>query len=309
MAEQSTSRVARLLDMVPFLVTNQGISLSELGQRFSLSEKEIYEDLNLLFVCGLPGYLPDDLIDITFDDDFVSVSNPQKFDKPRKLSRSELSILLLSLEFLKSGLPTAQQSEVLNLIEKISREFSPDIQIEAVDLKQSHEFIDLIEKAIKSQKSLSFDYLSTHSDTSAHRSAFPVSVEIGLKESYLSAIDYSDQKLKSFKFSRISNLHIDETLVKPVELGILPDTKNLTPLKARLLVKPDGFQFIEDDKSVLKILSEEDDGILIEMDYWNQDWLIRRVRSFAPNVLIIEPEGLKAEFLKRVEGVFARYNS
>ncbi len=309
MAEQSTSRVARLLDMVPFLVTNQGISLSELGQRFSLSEKEIYEDLNLLFVCGLPGYLPDDLIDITFDDDFVSVSNPQKFDKPRKLSRSELSILLLSLEFLRSGLPTAQQSTVRRLIEKISDEFLPNNMIEMVDLKQSHEILDLIEEAINSEKSISFDYLSTHSDTSVTRSVFPIRVEIGLKENYLSAIDYLDRKLKSFKFSRISKLLIDETLVKPVEIGISPEAKTLTPHKARLLVKPDGLQFIEDDKSVLKILSEADDGTLIEIDYWNQDWLIRRVRSFAPNVLIIEPEGLKAEFLKRIEGVLARYNS
>jgi len=308
-AEQSTSRVARLLDMVPFLVTNQGISLSELGQRFSLSKKEIYEDLNLLFICGLPGYLPDDLIDITFDDDFVSVSNPQKFDKPRKLSRSELSILLLSLEFLRAGLPTAQQSAVVNLIEKIKEEHLPNNMIEMVDLKQSHEFIDFIEMAINSEKFVSFDYLSTHSDTSIRRNVFPIGVEIGLKESYLSAIDYLDRKLKTFKFSRISNLLIDETLVKPVEMEIFTESQTLNPHKAQLLVKPDGLQFIEDDKSVLKILSETDDGTLIEIDYWNQDWLIRRVRSFAPNVLIIEPEGLKAEFLKRVEGVLARYNS
>ena len=309
MAEKSTSRVARLLDMVPFLVTNQGISLSELGQRFSLSKKEIYEDLNLLFICGLPGYLPDDLIDITFDDDFVSVSNPQKFDKPRKLSRSELSILLLSLEFLRAGLPTAQQSAVVNLIEKIKEEHLPNNMIEMVDLKQSHEFIDFIEMAINSEKFVSFDYLSTHSDTSIRRNVFPIGVEIGLKESYLSAIDCLDRKLKTFKFSRISNLLIDETLVKPVEMEIFTESQTLNPHKAQLLVKPDGLQFIEDDKSVLKILSETDDGTLIEIDYWNQDWLIRRVRSFAPNVLIIEPEGLKAEFLKRVEGVLARYNS
>ena len=309
MAEQSTSRVARLLDMVPFLVTNQGISLSELGQRFSLSKKEIYEDLNLLFICGLPGYLPDDLIDITFDDDFVSVSNPQKFDKPRKLSRSELSILLLSLEFLRAGLPTAQQSAVVNLIEKIKEEHLPNNIIEMVDLKQSHEFIDFIEMAINSEKFVSFDYLSTHSDTLIRRNVFPIGVEIGLKESYLSAIDYLDRKLKTFKFSRISNLLIDETLVKPVEMEIFTESQTLNPHKAQLLVKPDGLQFIEDDKSVLKILSETDDGTLIEIDYLNQDWLIRRVRSFAPNVLIIEPEGLKAEFLKRVEGVLARYNS
>jgi predicted DNA-binding transcriptional regulator YafY len=138
---------------------------------------------------------------------------------------------------------------------------------------------------------------------------FPIGVEIGLKESYLSAIDYLDRKLKTFKFSRISNLLIDETLVKPVEMEIFTESQTLNPHKAQLLVKPDGLQFIEDDKSVLKILSETDDGTLIEIDYWNQDWLIRRVRSFAPNVLIIEPEGLKAEFLKRVEGVLARYNS
>jgi proteasome accessory factor C len=309
MAEASISRAARLLDMVPFLIRNQGIPLSELCERFSLTENELYEDLNLLFVCGLPGYLPDDLIDISFEDGFVTVSNPQKFDRPRKLNNSELSLLLLSLNFLKSGLPKSHQSAVEALIQKINKNFDAYKEIEIIDLNNDHELLDLAGLAIKNRCAVKFDYISTNSDTSLLRNVFPVSIEIGLKENYLSGIDYQDGKLKSFRFSRLSNLIINEKQVIPeeVQISLYPEPK--APNIARLLISQDGIQFIEDERSILKIISESDLGTTVDIEYWNEDWLIRRVRSFAPAIRIIEPETLKAEFLRRVAGVLARYRS
>ena len=56
MSENAAERALRLLDLVPFVVNNQGIAISELASRFSVTREEIVKDLNLLFLCGLPGY-------------------------------------------------------------------------------------------------------------------------------------------------------------------------------------------------------------------------------------------------------------
>ena len=51
MSENAAERALRLLDLVPFVVNNQGITISELASRFSVTREEIVKDLNLLFLC------------------------------------------------------------------------------------------------------------------------------------------------------------------------------------------------------------------------------------------------------------------
>ena len=74
MAKQETglARTARLLDLVPYLTTHQGIAISELAKTFNATVKEITDDLNTLWMCGLPGYTPLELIDLEFESGFVS---------------------------------------------------------------------------------------------------------------------------------------------------------------------------------------------------------------------------------------------
>jgi len=77
MVEGAAARALRLLDLVPYLVSHPGISVARLAEEFQVSKEEILKDLNLLFMCGLPGYTPLELIDISFDDDVVVVRDPQ----------------------------------------------------------------------------------------------------------------------------------------------------------------------------------------------------------------------------------------
>ena len=51
-------RLARLIDLVPFITSHQGISISELAHKFGVSANEIEKDLWLLYMCGLPGQTP-----------------------------------------------------------------------------------------------------------------------------------------------------------------------------------------------------------------------------------------------------------
>jgi proteasome accessory factor C len=50
----ATERLSRLLAMVPYLVTRQGIPLAEAAREFGITEEELVKDLELLFVCGTP---------------------------------------------------------------------------------------------------------------------------------------------------------------------------------------------------------------------------------------------------------------
>ncbi|MEY3107899.1 MAG: hypothetical protein RL730_250, partial [Actinomycetota bacterium] len=52
----ATGRAIRLLDLVPFLRANPGMNIKEIATEFKVSVSEIVSDLDLLMVCGLPGY-------------------------------------------------------------------------------------------------------------------------------------------------------------------------------------------------------------------------------------------------------------
>ena len=159
--ESGLARTARLLDLVPYLTTHQGIAISELAKKFNTTVKEITDDLNTLWMCGLPGYTPYELIDIVFEGGIVSVIDPQVLDKPRRFNKSELIVIALGLQILieinKSN--PVQLEKLQSLSRKISKLGSSNsITFNPVETKSV--FLDQITKAISERKHLNIEYNS-----------------------------------------------------------------------------------------------------------------------------------------------------
>ena len=70
----SADRLGRLLNLVPYLLARPGIRLADAAAALSITEGQLREDLELLWVCGLPGYGPGDLIDMALDGDRVTIT-------------------------------------------------------------------------------------------------------------------------------------------------------------------------------------------------------------------------------------------
>ena len=63
MADNAIVRTSRALDLIPYIVEHPGITIEELSDAFGTSESEISQILNIVFMCGLPGYSHLELID------------------------------------------------------------------------------------------------------------------------------------------------------------------------------------------------------------------------------------------------------
>jgi len=96
----ATERLSRLLAMVPYLVGRQGIPLAEAASEFGITERQLVKDLELLFVCGTPGHLPDDLIEAEWDDGHVYLGNVDAIARPLRLGVDEALALLVGLRAL-----------------------------------------------------------------------------------------------------------------------------------------------------------------------------------------------------------------
>lgn len=153
MVDTAANRALRTMDLIPFILENPGVTIGKLSKQFSVTEKQIESDLQLIFMCGLPGYTPYELIDLIFEDGVVSIIDPQVLDKPRRFTKSELVVIALGLQILSelSNSDADRLSKIKTLSDKISKLGSSNSVVFAPSSANSS-FVEVISKAITDQK-------------------------------------------------------------------------------------------------------------------------------------------------------------
>ncbi|MFC5729938.1 MULTISPECIES: helix-turn-helix transcriptional regulator [Nocardioides] len=119
-------QVARLLTLVPFLHHRDGVRLEEAAELLGTTPEQVLRDLKVLFMCGLPGGLPDDLIDVDLDaiesaegspvgDGVIRVENADYLARPLRLSPTEASAIIVALRTLRE----ASTGETVALVDRV----------------------------------------------------------------------------------------------------------------------------------------------------------------------------------------------
>ncbi len=98
--EGATARLSRLLALVPYVLARGEVGLADTARHFGVSERQLVKDLQLLFVCGTPGHLPDDLIEADWEDGRVHIANAEAISRPPRLTGEEATALRLGLRLL-----------------------------------------------------------------------------------------------------------------------------------------------------------------------------------------------------------------
>ena len=128
MKETALDRVARALNLIPFIAGNPGLSITQIAERFKSTPAQISKDLTLLHMCGLPGYSHLELLDIKYDDpEFVEVTDAQVLDQPRSLTQIEALTLVLGLQLLSEiATDPAEKANISNLQNRLSKIIGED---------------------------------------------------------------------------------------------------------------------------------------------------------------------------------------
>jgi len=117
----AVGQLSRLLSMIPWLLSRPGVSVSEAAAEFEISEDQLRADLELAFMCGLPGHLPDDLIDVSLEGDRIVVTNADAIARPLRFAPDEAVALLVGLRAL-ADIPTPTGRDVLErVVAKLER--------------------------------------------------------------------------------------------------------------------------------------------------------------------------------------------
>jgi proteasome accessory factor C len=301
MSESAVDRVSRALDLVPFILENPGIEISSLAKKFKINEKQVLADLELIFLCGLPGYTPYELIDLTFEDGLVTVIDPQVLDKPRQFNEIEAVVLVLGLSIMKNVINDSKRLESINnLQEKIAAKFSA---IENISFTTSSKpkFYDLVSEAMSSRRSLNLTYSSISRDEITQRFVAPRSIYLAQGNFYFVALDRKSNQERHFRMDLIIDCELSDDLGSE-EQTISEDT-NLFDFRINTRNK----YLTERYSELFTDISQQGDSYHARGRMNNREWLKRLVISNAPDIELFEPADLKKEIEERALRTLALY--
>ncbi|GAB4060901.1 MULTISPECIES: helix-turn-helix transcriptional regulator [Catellatospora] len=296
-AKTSADRLARLLNLVPYLLARPGIELVEAAADLGVSERQLREDLELLWVCGLPGYGPGDLIDMSFDGDRVTITYDAGIDRPLRLTPDEATALVVALRMLAETPGVADRDAIHRALTKIEQAAGEIDAPVAVRLPGNDDRLADLRSALERGNALRLSYYSAARDVSSERVVDPMRLLSVSGRSYLEAWCRSAGAVRMFRVDRIDALvELDERAAPPAEAqsgdvaeGVFqpdPDAPTVTLRVGR------GGRWITEYypcESVVEVTPEE---WLVSLRVNDMDWARRLVLGLGPQVVVVAPAEL-----------------
>ena len=302
MVDTAAVRALRSMDLIPYVLENPGVSIAELSARFSVTQAQIESDLQLVFMCGLPGYTPYELIDVAFEDGVVSIIDPQVLDKPRKFSSNEIVVIALGLKILIDINQTNSTAltKLKQLSDKIAKLGSNKSILMTGDVS-AFPFFEIISKAISEQRVLDLQYHSLTKDEITQRKVLPEKMYFLNGSLYLSAIDTDIDSDRVFKVDLIKECKIGERVAGK---KVLESSFETTVI---LDVQKQSRNFIERNSSIITAMQQNGDTTRVHLQVSNLEWIKLSVLSNAPGITVISPEPLANAVKQSARDLLALY--
>lgn len=310
-----STRLVRLLNMVPYFQANPKITYAEAASDLGVSVKQLREDLNQLWMCGLPGYGPGDLIDFEFSGDTIEVTFTAGIDHPLRLTSPEATGVLVALRALADvpGMvdPEAARSAIAKIENAAGTVGSDGAAVEEPAPIES-EAAAAVRAAVRDGRALSIEYYSASHDMLTSRIVDPIRVVLVGDHSYLEAWCRTAEGVRLFRFDRIVDAQVlDEPAAPPPPaVQAEPDTSLFDadpslPSATLLIDRSAAWMF---DYYPLRVSRElPDGGFQAAMTYASDDWMARFVLGFGSAVRVLEPAELATKVRESAHAALRAY--
>lgn len=200
------AQLSRVINLVPYLLARPGIEIEAAANDLGITVAELRDDLTLLWMCGLPGYGPGDLIDIAFDDDTVTVTYDAGMTRPVRLLPDEAMALIVSLQMVADMPGLSDRGIVQRTVDKIAA--AAGDAAPAASQVRVHETvyegdIATYKQIVASGNAVRLTYYSAGRDVSSERIVDPIRVVIADNHAYLQAWCRTAKDVRRFRLDRI----------------------------------------------------------------------------------------------------------
>ncbi|MEP7055764.1 MAG: WYL domain-containing protein, partial [Actinomycetota bacterium] len=298
-------------------VAHPGVAVSEVAAVFDIGEEQLRADLDLLFVCGLPGYAPGDLIDVSYEGDRITVSNADEFSRPLRLLPDEALALVVAARTLAAVPGLSEGQALTRAIAKLESALGPEVQPVArrvtVVLDAEGETLQRLRAALAQGKRLHLRYHSAGRDEVTERDVDPMRVLSVDGRWYLEGWCRRVEDVRLFRLDRILSADV---LAVAAEVPAQAQPRDLSEGlfrpepgdQAVVLDLAPGAVWISDYYPCEEVVDRPDGGQRVTLRARDLHWLRRLILQMGPEVSVIEPESLHSDVREAARAALAAYD-
>ena len=314
----TTDRMTRLLALVPYLNARPtGVGVAEAARDFGVTEKQLRNDLVLLWMCGLPGYGPGDLIDLAFEGDRVRVTFTAGMVRPLRLTTDEAVALVVALRALQETPGLAEGEAVTTALAKVSAvagHGATAVTPVAVSLEAGEVSLAVVRDALQRKRALHLHYYVPSRDERTERTVDPMKLHLVDGHTYLEAWCRRVEGVRLFRLDRVDDLEVlDEPAAPPpqaherdVEHGIYQPAPDAPAVRMRLARTA---RWVADYYPVESVTAVDDPpgGVAVTLRTADLGFARRLVASLGGGACVDEPAELAAQVAADARAALARY--
>lgn len=305
--------INRLLGIVYILMNKGTVTAAELAERFEVSVRTIYRDIDALSMAGIPVY--------TTKGRNGGISLTEQFVLDKMLvSKQEQQQILAALASLKET-GAHEGEEILGKLGDFFRE-KPENWV-AIDFSdwsgRRKELFNQIRDAILNKHVLQFDYYGQYGEMSS-RCVEPVQLLFKEYTWYVRAFCRTRQAMRLFKVLRMKRVVVlEETFTPRENIDYMPEDEQLmsdanltnhgeTANITIWIDKKEAYRiydrFEEEEITVLP-----DGNFQVQMHCLLDDWIYGVILSFGPSAQVLKPKFVKQEIYKKIKKMYKKYKS
>lgn len=325
----------RLVSIIYILLNKGTVTAGELAERFEVSVRTIYRDIEQLSMAGIPVYARKGKGGgISLTDNFV-------LDR-MVISEEEQQRILAALASLRET-GACEEEEILQKLGTFFRTDVPDwVAIDFSDWSgRRKDLYEQFRQAILGRRVIAFDYYGQYGEMS-RRTVEPLQLLFKEYTWYLRAYCRKREAMRLFKIRRMKRVEILEETFEAghptkTDLACYGDKSGRCEKGERSLfqtdlachremsddavneqdaIKPEKIVFRIDKKEAYRVYDrfEEEEitvlpegDFLITMDCLLDDWVYGFILSFGPSAKVISPEAVKEKMAEKIREMYRNY--
>lgn len=322
--ESATTRLDRLLTMVPWLLRHQGVEIDVAAREFGINRDQLEADLALLFLCGTPGGYHDDLIDAQWEDGRVYLSNADTIARPLRLGVDEALSLIVGLRALAAVPGLGDRDAVARALAKLEAatasvtggaagQVSVDIAPETGGGEVAGH-LSVLGDALERHRRVHLTYVVPSRDEATERDVDPMRLVHVDGQWYLEAWCHLAHDVRLFRLDRITGLQVlDADGTPPVDArprdlsgGVFtPDE-----LSTRVVLDLDHEAAWVRDYYPCEAVEEREGGALrVTLATGDTAWLRALLLRLGGAARVVAPDGLRRDVARAARDALAVYDA
>jgi proteasome accessory factor C len=233
----AVAQVERLLNLVPYLLSHPGSTVSQVADEFGVTAKQVAKDLNVLWFCGLPGGFADDLMEAHVEEGgaihLENVAEP--IERPLRLSTREAVALLVALRALAQVPGIADRDALDRAVAKLEAVTGEAARV-AERLSVAFEARDVVfeaaQRALAEKRLVHLRYYVPSRDEVTERDVDPMRVALLSGHAYLEGWCRTQKAVRLFRLDRVVRIEVLDLPAEPPADAVGIDLTEQAPASA-----------------------------------------------------------------------------